>query len=219
MSSRRSHFERIEPLLYRMLSLKDEDDQIDRPERSSQTTSRRFLKLLQSKRLVASFFHQYIHHLALVDIRSIEFQTILASCTGIPDLGLFRIRPTPALLPLFTALPLQRLYLYLWALFDTQAFRPFFQDILANCRLLEALLLACGKKGKSIGEYQYFADPRAVLMFVVVDLWLEDWETGAEGAKTTGFKPMNSSENVTQGRLKASAGAVLQRKAYIDTSL
>ncbi|KAJ7118434.1 hypothetical protein C8R43DRAFT_1036245 [Mycena crocata] len=225
----------IEPLLYRTLSIEDETDG-DRAERC-RITSRQLLELLQSERLGASFFHQHIHHVALVNIsRTSELQMILSSCSGIADLGIFRMAPTPALLPLFAALPLKRLSLHLQRLFgpsgidfrhsvfnhithldifpipsskptgfgqlpclthisfdmpassqETHACRTFFQDILANCRLLEALLLVSGNEDdilESIGECQYFVDdPRAVLMFVVMDLWLEDWETGAEGGE------------------------------------
>ncbi|KAJ7115091.1 hypothetical protein C8R43DRAFT_125042 [Mycena crocata] len=57
-----------------------------------------------------------------------------------------------------------------------------FRAFLANCELLEALVLVT-KDGDRLRGYEYFADdPRAVVMFMLQNL-LEDWEIGADGGE------------------------------------
>ncbi|KAJ7141965.1 hypothetical protein C8R43DRAFT_586550 [Mycena crocata] len=79
------------------------------------------LRMLESRAVSDSFFRDHILHLALAGLSENQTEHILSKCNGLVDLGLFagHYSQSASLLPIITAMPLQRLACDLSVLFPS----------------------------------------------------------------------------------------------------
>ncbi|KAJ6501849.1 hypothetical protein C8R45DRAFT_974491 [Mycena sanguinolenta] len=98
----------IEPLLYRNLSVFDDDDRFRRGDGANviRISTTDCLKVMESKS--ASFFHDHVRHLALTNVPSNAGALIILRCSGALGLAIFQTAPNSTWLPAIAAMgPLQ----------------------------------------------------------------------------------------------------------------
>ncbi|KAJ6501848.1 hypothetical protein C8R45DRAFT_1189617 [Mycena sanguinolenta] len=102
-------FPRIEPLLYRNLSVFNDDDRFRHRHGVDviRISVADCLKVLESRS--ASFFHDHVRHLALTNVPENTTALILPRCSGAFRLAIFQISPDPSWVPMIATMGLQHI--------------------------------------------------------------------------------------------------------------
>ncbi|KAF7333025.1 hypothetical protein MVEN_02408800 [Mycena venus] len=95
----------MEPLLYRNLSVVQDDFRVDFPN-SIRIPIKNCLEVGYSR---PSFLRDHVHHLAFTNLPSDAIARILSRCTGVVRLGMFQTEPHPTYLPSISCMSLHYL--------------------------------------------------------------------------------------------------------------
>ncbi|KAJ6535555.1 hypothetical protein B0H19DRAFT_432820 [Mycena capillaripes] len=128
----------IEPLLYRVLSVGSVTCRW--PRTTSQRPLDRFLHLLDSR--PAAFFHDRVRHVSFLDYYGYDSKDlikILSVCDRTVDLAMCNVSESSELLPVLSALPLQRLLVHRAKLIAGPSLRAFTHPLFAQITHLKLL--------------------------------------------------------------------------------
>ncbi|KAF7364063.1 hypothetical protein MSAN_01065100 [Mycena sanguinolenta] len=134
----------IEPLLYKNLSVFNDDDRFRRGDGADviRISTSDCLKVLESKS--ASFFHDHVRHLALTNILSDAGALILLRCTGVHRLAIFQTPPDSSWLPMIATMGVLQISMDINSLFGPSGV-DFHHNIFARLTHLDLFELPTSK--------------------------------------------------------------------------